>query len=308
MITVSSINYISPTPCVVALGCFDGLHLGHEAVIRRARAVADEHSLPLAVWSFQTPPKNFFSPIPSPLLSTQDEKEARMRALGADLFLSIPFDQTVASIPYESFFEDILVDRLSARHLVCGFDFTFGAKGLGTPERLAALCDARGISLSIVPPFTLDGEAVSASGIREAIENGNVERAARLLGRAYSITATVVHGQHLARDLGFCTINQLLPEGKAVPRRGVYVSRIEIDGVAHYGISNVGMRPTVGGTLLCAETHIFDFSDNLYDTQPTVAFLHFLRPEVRFESLAHLKAQVHADITSAKDWLKNKTL
>ncbi len=308
MITVASIDYISPTPCVVALGCFDGVHLGHEAVIRSARAVAEEHTLPLIVWSFQTPPKNYFSPTPAPLLTTQTEKEARMRALGVDIFLSIPFDAAIASLPYEAFFEDILCRNLSACHLVCGFDFTFGAKGLGNPERLSALCEAHGLALSVVPPFSLNGEAVSASGIREAIENGQVEQAAHMLGRAYSITETVVHGQHLARNLGFRTINQLLPAHKAVPRHGVYVSRIEIDSNIHYGISNVGMRPTVGGTLLCAETHIFDFSGDLYGTNPTVAFLHFLRPETRFDSLEQLTKQVNTDIVSAKEWLKNSIL
>ena len=228
-----------------------------------------------------------------------------MRTLGVDVFLSIPFDATIASIPYEAFFRDILVGRLAARHLVCGFDFTFGAKGLGNTERLSALCETHGLTLSILPPFSLDGETVSASGIREKIEAGNVERAARLLGRAYSITEEVVHGQHLARDLGFRTLNQLLPKDKAVPRHGVYVSCIEINAKVHYGISNVGIRPTVGGTLLCTETHIFDFSGDLYDTTQTVSFLHFLRPETRFDSLEQLTKQVNADIVSAKEWLKN---
>ena len=305
MITVSSINYISPTPCVVALGCFDGVHLGHEAVIRRARDVADKHALPLSVWSFQTPPKNFFSPTPAPLLSTEKEKEARMRALGVDIFLSIPFDASVAAIPYEVFFEEILVGRLKAQHLVCGFDFTFGKNGLGNAERLAALCATHGMTLSVVPPFSLDSDTVSASGIREAIEAGALEQAGRMLGYDYSITGEVVHGQHLARDLGFRTINQLLDQKKAVPRHGVYVTRIEIGDTKYYGISNVGMRPTVGGTLLCAETHIFDFSGDLYGTHPTVAFLHFLRPEVKFDSLATLTNQIQADIISAKDWLKS---
>ena len=308
MITVSSIDYISPTPCVIALGCFDGVHRGHEAVIRRAKAVADEHSLPLAIWSFRTPPKNYFSPVPAALLTTPEEKEARMRALGANVFLSIPFDTAIASIPYEEFFEDILCRRLSARHLVCGFDFTFGAKGHGNTERLWELCQARGISLSVIPPFEMDGEAISASGIREAIEAGSMTTATRLLGRPYSITAEVVHGQHLARDLGFRTINQLLPKDKAVPRHGVYISHIEINGASHYGISNVGMRPTVNGKILCVETHIFDFSADLYGTSPTVSFLHFLRPETRFDSLDALKKQVGVDIASAHEWLNNESL
>lgn len=305
MITASSIDYISPSPCVVALGCFDGVHLGHEAVIRRAREIADAHALPLTVWSFQTPPKNYFSPVAVAQLTTPEEKEARMCALGVDLFLSIPFDEAIATIPYKDFFEDILYRRLMARHLVCGFDFTFGAKGLGNAERLSALCEARSLSLTVIPPFLMDGEAVSASAIREAVESGEVETASRLLGRSYAITSEVVHGQHLARSLGFRTINQLIPEGKSVPRHGVYVSRIDVGGDTHYGISNVGMRPTVGGTLLCSETHIFDFSGELYGSSPTVSFLHFLRPEVCFASLNELTQQVNADIASARKWLES---
>ncbi len=304
MITVSSIDYISPTPCVLALGCFDGVHRGHEAVIRRAREIADALSLPLAVWSFRTPPKNFFVPNSVPLITTAEEKATLIEALGADVFLSIPFDKDVATIPYEDFFDEILCRRLSARHLVCGFDFTFGAKGLGNTERLAALCQSRSLSLSVVAPVSIENETVSSSRIREAIESGDTKKTQELLGRPYAITAEVVHGQHLARDLGFRTINQCIPPEKVVPRHGVYVARIEVSNETHYGITNVGMRPTVGGTLLCSETHIFDYSEELYGTCPTVSLLHFIRPETRFSSLDALVAQVNADIESAKAWLK----
>ena len=304
MTTISSIDYISPAPCVVALGCFDGVHLGHEAVIRRARKIADELALPLTVWSFRTPPKNYFFPDTVSQITTPEEKETLIAALGADVVLPIPFDETVASISYEDFFDEILCRRLLARHLVCGFDFTFGTKGLGNTERLSALCKQRGISLTIIPPFSPDGTAVSSSRIREAIEAGEMQKTQDLLGRPYSITAEIVHGQHLARELGFRTINQLIPYGKVVPRYGVYVSRITIGNRIYHGISNIGMRPTVGGTLLCAETHIFDFSDDLYGQALTVSLLHFLRPETRFSSLEALTAQVNADILSAQAWLK----
>ena len=306
MITVSSINYISPCPCVVALGCFDGVHRGHEAVIRRAKEIADAHSLPLAVWSFRTPPKNFFVPNAVPLITTAEEKATLIEALGVDVFLSIPFDKNVADIPYEDFFHEILCRRLSARHIVCGFDFTFGAKGLGNAERLEALCHKNELSLSVVAPVSMADAAVSSSRIREAIEAGDTKKTQDLLGRPYAITAEVVHGQHLARDLGFRTINQLIPGEKVVPRHGVYVARIAIDNQMYYGITNIGMRPTVGGTLLCSETHIFDYSEELYGACPTVSLLHFIRPETRFASLDALVAQVNADIESAKEWLKNQ--
>lgn len=305
MITVSTIDYTSPSPCVVALGCFDGVHRGHEAVIRRARTIADEQSLPLAVWSFRTPPKNYFSPNAAPLITTVEEKENLLRSLGANIVLSVPFDEAIASMPYEEFFETILCERLCAKHIICGYDFTFGAGGRGNPERLKALCDGRGIALSIVPALVIGGEAVSSSRIREAIEAGNTAATQDLLGRAYAITAEVVHGQHLARDLGFRTINQLLPEGKAVPKYGVYVVQVAVDGASYYGIANVGMRPTVGGTILCAETHVFDFSGDLYGKTVAVSFLHFLRPETRFSSLETLTAQIARDVSTAQEWLKN---
>ena len=305
MIIASSTDYISPSPCVVALGCFDGVHRGHAAVIRRAREIADVHSLPLVIWSFRTPPKNYFIPGSVPQITTAEEKAALCASLGADVFLSIPFDKTIATMPYEEFFDEILCRRLSAAQLICGFDFTFGAKGLGNTERLAALCQARGLSLSVIPPFTCQDEAISSSRIRETIEAGDTEKTQALLGRPYSITAKVVHGQHLARDLGFRTINQLFPPEKAIPRHGVYVARITIGEATHYGITNVGMRPTVGGTLLCSETHIFDFSDELYGATVTVSLLHFLRTETHFPTLDALVTQVNADIVAAKEWLKN---
>lgn len=303
MTVYTTLEGCSPCPCVLALGCFDGVHLGHAAVIKEAERVANSLALPLAVWSFREPPRNFFSKNTVPLLTTPEEKGAIIATMGAHTLYSLPFDATIAAMSAEDFFS-LLCEDLSAKHIVCGFNFTFGAMGRGNTVLLQSLCAQNGVGLSVLPPTTLDGETVSSSRIRACLEKGKPEEAARLLGRPYALCAEVIHGQHLARDLGFRTANQCFPEGKAVPRYGVYAVRAHADGAVCYGIANVGMRPTVRGTLLCCETHLFDFSGDLYGKTLTVEFLHFLRPEQAFDSLDALTAQVKRDIETAKSLLK----
>ena len=302
-----SIDYHSNTPTVVALGCFDGVHLGHASVIRGAKEEATRRGIPLAVFTFAEPPKNFFLPSSVPLITTPEEKEALIDSLGADLLLSIPFDRTIASMPAEDFLETILRDRLRAAHIVCGFNYSFGAKGAGNTDLLRAFCQKNGIGLTVMPPMSIDGAAVSSSLIRQAIEAGNLPTVKRLLGRNYSLCGQVVDGQKLARRLGFPTVNQVLRQGLCVPRYGVYVTKIHgiESSKPYYGITNVGMRPTVKGTLLCSETNVFDFDGDLYGKELTVEFLTFLRPEQKFDSVDALRRQVESDITDAKRFLSS---
>ncbi len=256
------------------------------------------------MWTFSEPPKNFFSPHAVPLLTDEKQKNDLIESLGADLLISIPFDRAVASLSAEQFMEEILATRLRAAHLVCGFNYSFGAQGAGNTERLRQFCQKNGIGITVTEPVVSEGSPVSSSLVRQAITDGNTEAATRLLGRPYSLSATVVDGQHLARNLGFPTVNQLIPEKIAVPRYGVYVSRIRGMSRPYYGITNVGTRPTVKGTLLCAETHIFGFSGNLYGTTLSVDLLTFLRPEIPFPTLEDLSQQVRKDIEDAKRYLE----
>lgn len=291
------------SPCVIALGCFDGVHLGHAAVIGAAKEIADSEKLPLAVWSFQEPPKNFFVPNSVLLLTDKNEKADAMRALGVDTLFSIPFDRNVAESSPEDFVR-VLIEQLGARHLVCGFNFTFGKGGTGNAETLSKLCRELSVGVTLVPAYLDEGDAVSSSRIRKALEDGDVERAARWLGHPYSLSAPVVEGQRLGRTLGFPTINQCFAPNQAVPRHGVYTVRASVDGKTYFGIANVGTRPTVGSTLLCCETNLFDFSGDLYGKTVRVEFLSFLRSEKRFESLDALTAQVQQDIQRAKETFK----
>lgn len=304
MIICTSGNYQSQTPTVVALGCFDGVHRGHAAVISEARRRADELHVACTVWTFAAPPKNYFVPGSTPLLSDPAEKQITVEKLGADLFLCVPFDERIASLSPADFIGTLICKQLRARHLVCGFNFTFGAGGAGNTDTLRNLCREHGVGLTVVEPVMEGGEPVSSSRIRALITEGDVALAEKLLGRPYSLLAPVVQGQHLARRLGFPTANQLFPAGYAVPRYGVYVSRAEWNGKAAYGITNIGIRPTVEGHQLCAETHIFDEQADLYGKEVRTSLLHFIRPETRFPSVEKLSRQVHSDIQTARDYVK----
>lgn len=289
-------------PSVVALGCFDGVHLGHRAVILRAVRWAKELGLSSTVFVFESSPKNYFAPNSVPQLTDRETKIALLEALGVDTVVCVPFDQTIATTSAEDFFHQILCTSLGAKHIVCGYNYSFGAKGAGNTALLASLCDSTGVGLSVLPPITIDGTAVSASAIRQALEEGRLDDAYLFLGRFFSIRSTVVDGQHLGRRLGFPTLNQILSSGTVIPKHGVYFSRVSIEGgdQPYFGITNVGIRPTVGSEFVGAETHVFDFSGDLYGKMVEVELLSFLRAERKFGSVDELSAQVHEDIETAK--------
>jgi len=301
--TYTTAQYHSDTPCVIALGCFDGVHKGHAAVIREAVRIAKETGVQSAVWTFEEPPRNFFSPGLSPRITDTAEKKRLVRRLGVDILVCIPFDLATGNLSPEAFF-DMLCGKLCASHIVCGFNYSFGKGGAGNEALLRSLCERAHVGFSCVGPVVLDGETVSSTAVRTAVEAGDTEKAARLLDRPYAINTIVIDGQKLARRLGFPTVNQVFERGILIPRRGVYVTRVHIGSRCYDGVTNVGMRPTVGGTLLCAETHILGFSGNLYGKRVRVDFLHFLRPETAFSSVEKLADQVRQDIETAKIFLK----
>ena len=303
----STINYSAKSPCVVALGCFDGVHLGHSEVIKKARSIADERGCLCAVWTFDEPPKNYFLKRAVPMITDKKQKTRLISALGVDKFISVPFTKETANISAEDFFEEILKKRLKAVHIVCGFNYSFGKEGKGNADTLKTLCEQNGIGLTVLSPISVSGITVSSSSIRDALTAGETETATALLGRPYSLKTVVISGQHLARKLGFPTVNQEFSSRMLIPRYGVYVSRVTVEGKRkkYYGITNVGIRPTVGGTSLFAETNIFDFSDDLYGRYVKVEFLHFIREERKFAGIEALTEQVNKDIAEAKKYIEN---
>ena len=298
-------DYRADKNTVVALGCFDGVHVGHKAVISTAVNIAKKLSADSAVWTFEFPPKNYFSKEPVPLLTTAKEKEMLIERLSVDKLFCVSPCSEIFSMSPQDFFEKILIEQLSAVHLVCGFNYTFGKKGSGNVSALRKMCEKANIGITVIEPVDKDGISVSSSEIRAALLDGNVALANKLLGYNFSLTAPVVGSQHLATKLGFPTANQLFKENKIVPKKGVYVSRIIFEDTVKYGITNVGIRPTANDHTLCAETHIFDFDQCLYDKVVTVEFLDFIREEKQFSSLDKLTRQINEDIEATKKFINS---
>lgn len=305
MLTQNSYLYTSDVPTVAALGCFDGVHLGHRAVISEAKKCADALGAALAVFTFEAPVRNYIEPRSVPVITSVEEKLSLLEELGADVAVCAPLEPSLIAMEPRDFVEKILIGHLNARHIVCGYNYTFGKGAKGTPELIRSICLPLGIGVTVVPELKLNGTTVSSSLIRRFIANGDAEKAACLLGRPYGFSATVISGQQLARKLGFPTVNVAPPTEILLPKNGVYLSEIRLNGTKKYGITNIGVRPTVATRTLYAETHVFDFNDEIYGQEIKLGFLHFLRAEKKFASTDELAEQVHKDIHRAQELIKS---
>jgi len=287
----------------VALGNFDGVHIGHVAVLRAAHAARPD--LPLAALTFEPHPREHFRPDdPAFRLTLLPAKAAALQDAGAAIVFALPFDDAFAAMSAEDFVEQVLHRGLGARHLACGPDFAFGHRRGGDVAFLAREAERRGMGLSIVPPVQHGGEAVSSTRIRRLLQDGYPERAAEKLGRPWEIRGTVVHGDKLGRVLGWPTANIWI--GRHLePARGVYAVTVALpDGTEAKGVANVGRRPTLGGdpeTRL--ETFVFDFDGDLYGREIGVRLVRFLRPDAKFDGLEALKAAIAEDARQAREVL-----
>ncbi|ARV60754.1 riboflavin biosynthesis protein RibF [Nostocales cyanobacterium HT-58-2] len=351
---VTSSTKLALTPTFVALGKFDGVHLGHQRVIQpilpptgreedaKTRGRGDTGTvslcasprLPLSV-SSQTPhvystvvtfnphPQEFFTGQPRTWLTPLEEKIHQLRSLGVEQLVLLPFDKELSALTPEQFVEKILVEQLQAARISVGQDFCFGSNRSGTAQDLQLLATKYGIPVTIVPLETCachgsvdSSEAslvssqearISTSLIRQVLQNGDIQQANQLLGRAYTLIGTVVKGQQLGRTIGFPTANLQLPKDKFVPRNGVYAVRVltlgeTLDNLenAYLGVMNIGHRPTVNGTYESVEIHLLDWSGDLYGRKLVVQLEKFLRPEQKFSSLEALKTQIQQDCAVAR--------
>lgn len=301
------------TPTALALGNFDGVHQGHRQVIQPILTAGND-AIASPVYStlvtFHPHPQEFFSGQPRKLLTPLPEKIAQLDAMGVKQLMLLPFDQQLAKLTPKQFVQEILVRQLQAQHISVGSDFRFGRNRVGTAEELQAIAAVEGIEVMITSLKLLDGNRISSSAIRNALQAGDISLANYLLGRPYSLVGTVVEGQRLGNTLGFPTANLQLPPEKWLPRSGVYAVRVHWceksdrpqPGTAfECGVMNLGYRPTVSGTSLVAEVHLLNWSGDLYGQVLSVSLEQFLRPEQKFESLNALKAQIQADCDAAQN-------
>lgn len=289
---------------VIALGFFDGVHLGHGALLRRAAEEAKKRGCESAVFTFDRPPKEVITGIPCPLInSPEDRAELVRRLYGIDEMIMVPFDDEMRTTPWDRFVTDILVGRYGAVHLVAGHDHHFGHRNQGSPELLKEKCAELGLGCDIIPAVTLDGVTVSSTHIRKLLEEGDVETARAFLGHPHVLTQTVGHGRQLGRTIGIPTANLVAPPHVLLPRCGVYAAKITLpDGRAFGGVTNVGVRPTVNnGQDVTVEPWILDFDGDLYGQAIRVEFFRRLRDERKFESLDALRSQIETDAVKTRE-------
>lgn len=288
----------------VTLGKFDGLHRGHRLLISELTAAAEE-GLQSVVFTFGTHPRVLVEGRPQELLLTNEERHDRLEALGVDILIEFPFNETTSHIPAGEFVREILVKQLRAKKIIVGTDFGFGYRRAGNVELLRVLGPECGFELIVREKLKTEGGTdISSSYIKERLKRGEMEQVNGLLGYPYYIRGPILHGNRNGRLFGFPTINQLPEEKKLLPPNGVYASRTTIDGHSYHSVTNIGVKPTIGdGYPRGAETFIEDFSQEIYGKTATVELYSFLRPEALFDSGDALVAQIKTDRQrAAKYW------
>lgn len=294
-------------PCVLALGFFDGVHIGHGGLLRRTRETADRLGVPAAALTFDTHPDTLVSGHSVPLLNTPEDRAALMREYyGIDEVLTLHFDRETMTQPWERFAEETLLGRYHAVHLVCGHDFRFGDRGAGNPEKLAAFCAraASALTASTSSSWTARPSRPRASAL--CWRPGDMAEAVRCLGHPHVLTGTVVSGRRLGRTIGIPTANLALPPQLLCPRHGVYAALACFDGRRLPAVVNIGSRPTVGGTHVTVEPWILDFDGDLYGRTLRLEFYTFLRPERKFDSLDELRAAILHNAEQTREFFRDR--
>ena len=293
---------------VIALGFFDGIHIGHAALLERTVQRAREIGATSSVLSFDIHPDTLVFGKEVPLINSAAGRADLIRRLfGIENVIFIHFDRRVMQMPWQEFVQT-LIQEMDAAWVVVGHDFRFGWKGEGTAQRLQDYCADLGLGCDIIPAVTLEGRVVSSTYIRELIEEGEMERANQFLGHPHTLVDTVHYGYRLGTKMGTPTINMRFPDGVLVPRYGVYAARAILDdGSEHMAVTNVGVRPTVSGEdRVSVESYILDYSGNLYDRQVRIEFFRFIRPEMKFPSVDALKAQILKDAETTRAYFESE--
>ena len=285
---------------VITLGKFDGLHRGHELLMENLLNWREKYRYKAVVFTFDIPPRQQVNGVDTRVLTTNEEKRAIFERSGVDYLIECPFTPEVMCMEPKAFIE-WMVNALHARCFVIGNDFRFGHNRAGDYEVLRQYAVEFGYEVVVLDKIQEDGRDISSTYIREEIGQGHIEKANNLLGYEFFAKSMIIHGKQLGRKIGIPTINMEFPPEKLLPPNGVYVTRVLMDGVWHKGVTNVGCKPTVSDShLIGVETHILDFSGNVYGKEAEVCFLHYIRPEQKFASIEDLQAQMERDVMTSR--------
>jgi riboflavin kinase / FMN adenylyltransferase len=303
METIRSVSELSslPGPLFLAIGVFDGVHLGHKAVISTSAEHAQAADGTPIVVTFDPHPEKVLRPAAAPhLLTATEHKIALIRDLGVEHLLVIKFDERFAATEPEDFVRQLVEHSKPLREICVGHEWAFGRNRRGNLELLKKLGAQFNFNVVGIPPVSVNGELVSSTTIRRAIEAGDLKKAADMLGREYTILGTVVRGDNLGKKIGFPTAN-LSAHSEQFPPNGVYIAEAKLDGVAYPGVVNLGYRPTMSGQKeRVLEIHLLDFDRDVYGSDLELRFLGYLRPEKKFDSVEALTRQIEADVTQAR--------
>ncbi len=297
------------TPTGIALGNFDGIHMGHKTLIIKLVEICKQHNIPSVIYTFRNHPKSLTSNNRGPLKIVSDKQKLQLlRELGVDYTLSIEFNEEQRMLAPEQFIEEILINSLNMRYAVVGNDYRFGHKAKGDIHLLELLKSQYNYQLQVIQPVAIENEIISSTSIRQLIQEGQMSKANLYLGKPFSITGTIIRGKGLGKQLGFPTANIEIDEPFVLPSAGVYYTKTILDQKIYYSATNVGYNPTFGDNPISIETHLIDFDDIIYGKRIEVLFLYRARKEIKFSSKDELIAQMSLDLEKTRGYFDAEIL
>ncbi len=286
---------MSDKQCVVVLGNFDGIHVGHQELLKQAKKEAISKNIEVMVVSFYPPPTWVLNKKKKELIASREEKVKLMEFYGVDTFVEYPFDVEFSKTTPQDFIKNILIDKFNAKSIVIGSNYHFGNGRIGDAKYLKDIGRSNSIDVNVVDTVQINGITVSSTVIRGLIDKGDIQLVNKMLGRSYSVLGKVEYGKQLGRTIGFPTANLSTDDNRIYPPNGVYATTIEIKNKTYIGVTNIGINPTVSGKNKTIETNIFDFNKEIYGESICVNFYEYIRSEKKFNGLQELKQQITAD-------------
>lgn len=294
------VQNVKPAKSAIAIGKFDGIHIGHQALLQCIIDKKKDNMLAV-VFTFSPSPEEFFKGQLLPAIDTPDEKRQNFEKMGVDILIEYPLTKESAAISPQAFMEDILYRGLNAGYVVSGTDLSFGNKGLGNSAMLQEFSLQKEFCYEMIDKVCVDGKEVSSTTVRDAIVKGDMRLTCRMLGREYCIGGEVVHGKALGRTIQMPTINIVPAKQKLLPPSGVYATITSIDGKEYYGVTNIGCKPTVSNEMkIGVETHLFDFEKDVYGKKVVTKLIQFIRPEKKFDNIDDMLTGIQQDCILAK--------